>query len=277
MLQEDDDVFLFKIMLNDVEDNIKSEQFDSLTLRRKVSHNRALVWWIATDGLCEPESASLFMLLSPQEQDRANRFHFDKDRLSFTLAHSLCRGILSFCTGRPPNFFNFSVGDWGKPEVMAPPCFPQLRINISHTRGMVAAALIVDHDIGVDVESTHREVQAIKVAEKMFAPRENADLIAAPDYAKLKKFLSYWTLKEAYVKATGKGLSQPLQAFSFDLASKAITFDNSLVDNSECWRFEQMHLKPAHILAVGLKHPTPKLVQIDIEEAPLNFLLSLSS
>ncbi len=90
-------------------------------------------------------------------------------------------------------------------------------------------------------------------------------------YAKLEIFLSHWTLKEAYVNVIGKELSQHLKVFSFDPASKAIAPDNTLGDNSRCWWFEQMHLKPAHILAVGLKHPTPELVQIDIGEATLNF------
>lgn len=233
------------------------------------------VWWLGVQDRKPQDWQALESLLSEPEKTRAARFHFERDRHSFILAHALCRGLLTYCTGQSVHSHAFDTGDHGKPEVIVPAGAPRLRINISHTHGMAAAALTLDCDIGLDVEATTRDVDALKLAEHMFAPREYAVLARAPAARLTETFLAFWTLKEAYVKAIGKGLSQPLQAFSFDLATCAIWFDDTLADKPETWRFERLRPGAEHIMALGVRHPDPASLSIDARPAPVDYLLSL--
>jgi 4'-phosphopantetheinyl transferase len=241
-----------------------------------VSRDRVALWWLATDRVPPDGWSALSGLLSDAERARAQRFHFERDRHSYILAHALCRGLLSACTARAPGSFSFEPGDHGKPEVAVLPGEGRLRVNISHTRGMAAAALTVDHDIGVDVEWLGRNVGASAVAASHFAPSEQAVLAAAPEAQKTETFLAFWTLKEAYVKAIGKGLSQPLQSFAFDLKTRAIRFDDALCDDPACWRFARLAPGRDHTLALAVRHPQPASLEICGGPAQLDQLLALA-
>ncbi len=242
-----------------------------------VSRDRVALWWLETNCVARGSWSVLTGLLSDAERTRADRFHFERDRNSYILAHALCRGLLSVCTARAPHSFSFDAGDYGKPEVVAPPGEGRLRVNISHTRGMAAVALTVDHDIGVDVEWLGRNVGATAIADSHFAQCEQAVLAAAPEARKIETFLAFWTLKEAYVKAIGKGLSQPLQAFAFDLGTRMIRFDDTLCDDPGCWRFARVDPGPDHTLALAVRHPQPAALEICGGPARLDQLLALAS
>ena len=95
---------------------------------------------------------------------------------------------------------------------------PDLRFNISHTDGLIACAVTIGREVGVDVEHINRHLTH-DVADRFFAPREVADLQSLPDEEQQRVFFDYWTLKEAYIKARGFGLALPLGDFAFTLQS----------------------------------------------------------
>lgn len=242
-----------------------------------VGPDRAVVWWLALDGLGQSDWPRLRALLSEEELARADRFHFERDRLVYTAAHALCRGLLSAATGAPPRDWQFSIGAHGKPEVIVPAGAPRLRINLSHTRGLAAAALTVEHDIGIDVEWLDRQPHVDELAERMFAERERQQLATIPDAERTEAFLRFWTLKEAYVKAIGKGLSQPLDAFFFELGRPGIHFADPDADDPARWHFDQLRLEPEHLLALAVRHPAPASLAVEAGPVPLPYLLSLAA
>lgn len=242
-----------------------------------VGADRAVVWWLALDGLGEGDWPRLRALLSEEELARADRFHFDRDRLVYTAAHALCRGLLSAATGAPSRDWRFSIGSHGKPEVLVPSGNPRLRVNISHTRGLAAVALVVEHDIGIDVEWLDRQPHVDELAERMFAEQERQQLAAIPDAERTEAFLRFWTLKEAYVKAIGKGLSQPLDAFFFELDRPGIHFADPTADDPALWHFDQLRTGPEHLLALAVRHPAPARLSVEAGPAPLPYLLRLAA
>lgn len=241
-----------------------------------VEGNRVACWWLPLDRIGPADWPRLEALLSDEERARATRFHFERDRLVYHAAHALVRGLLSYCLGGDPRDWRFSVAAHGKPELVCPADGPCVRVNLSHTRGLAAAALTVDHDIGVDVEWLGRTVETDKLAEKVFAAPERAVLAAAPEPAKLETFLTFWTLKEAYVKAIGKGLSQPLDAFSFDLETARIRFHDAHADDPARWHFERHRPGPDHLMALAVTHPDPPALQTATRPAPLDWLTGLA-
>ena len=78
--------------------------------------------------------------------------------------------------------------------------------------------MTVNRHIGVDIERVRPAVAAEAVAEQFFSPREIAALRALPPAQQIEAFFNCWTRKEAYVKATGQGLTPEFQKFAVSLA-----------------------------------------------------------
>ncbi|MDJ0933266.1 4'-phosphopantetheinyl transferase superfamily protein [Breoghania sp.] len=241
-----------------------------------IDRDHAAVWWLTLDEIRDADWLKLASLLIEEERARSERFHFDRDRLVYIAAHAMCRGLLSYCLGAAVQSWRFTVEYHGKPELVSPPNMPRLRVNISHTRGLAAVALTVEHDIGVDVEWLQRDADTDGLAARMFAETERQRVAAANGSEKLDIFLKFWTLKEAYVKAIGKGLSQPLDAFAFDPEALEIAFRDAHADDPANWHFERYRPGPDYLMALAVRHPDKQRLAVDTRPAPLSYLLGLA-
>lgn len=184
-------------------------------------------------------------LLSPDERDYQARPRLEKRRREILLSRMLVRTALSHHTAVDPRAWRFGDGQHGKPFI-ASPAQPGLDFNLTHTEGMIVCLIAPLSDIGVDVEYLPRKNDTAGVAKHFFAPQEQAGL---PE-----RFFDYWTLKEAYIKARGKGLVLPLDGFWFDIsgAEPAIAFDERIPDDPARWRFQTLRLSPDHLCSVAL-------------------------
>lgn len=237
----------------------------------------AFVRWLSPDRIDAGDWPDLERLLDAGERARARRFHFERDRKVYVAAHALVRGLLFRQTGIPAAAWRFTAGPHGKPEAVCPPDAPRLRVNLSHTRGLAAAALTVAHDVGIDAEWLAREPSAEKLAARYFAPSErDAVAAAAPAARKTATFLAFWTLKEAYIKAIGKGLAQPLESFAFTLDPLGISFAPGAGDDPARWLFCRFVPTPAHVMALAVRHPEPARLAVDAAPADLADLLLLA-
>lgn len=239
--------------------------------------DRVVVRWLALDGIAAEQWPHLEALLDEAERARAKRYAFERDRLVYIAAHALGRVLLSHWAGGAPQDWRFTLGAHGKPEVMVPSGMPRLRLNLSHTNGLAAAVLTEDHDVGIDVEWLDRRAPTMELARRFFAEAECAALAAVPEAEFVETFLAFWTLKEAYVKAIGKGLAQPLDSFAFTLKPPAIRFDDRLADDPAHWLFRRFRPGRHHLLALALRHPRPAEVAIDADAISGSELLSPSA
>lgn len=223
----------------------------------------ATVRWIEIDAVRDGDWPRLEALLSEAERARAGQFHFARDRKSYIAAHALARAMLSRQAGGEPASWRFETGIHGKPEAVMPSGTARLRLNLSHTHGLAAAALAQDHDIGIDVERLDRKARIADLAERYFAPAEKQLLAQTPPQRAHETFLTLWTLKEAYVKATGSGLAKALDSFAFTLNPPAIAFDAPRAAESSAWYFHHRQVTENHILALAMHHPNPQRVRLD--------------
>ncbi|MGK7869579.1 4'-phosphopantetheinyl transferase family protein [Falsiroseomonas sp. E2-1-a20] len=206
--------------------------------------------WVAPEDAEAATLATWHATLDAAERAKAARFHFARDRDAYIAAHALARAMLSDVAPLPPNAWRFVSGQAGKPEVDPALGLPWLRFNISHTRGLVACAVTNRDDVGLDVEDLDRREASPGLAERHFAPAEVALLAATPPAARHETFLRVWTLKEAFVKATGDGISLGLDRFAFTLDPPRLTLE---AGDAAPWRFLQWQPTPRHILAVALR------------------------
>lgn len=182
------------------------------------------VWRAALD--LEPARVAVFAeTLSPDERDRAARFHFDRDRVRFTVARGVLRAVLGGYLGLPAAALAFDYGAHGKPSLAAavaraPRGAPgaDLRFNVSHSAGVALCAVTRGREVGVDVEGLRADFATDEIAERFFSPAERAALRTLPPEARCAAFFACWTRKEAYIKARGLGLSLALDAFDVSLA-----------------------------------------------------------
>jgi 4'-phosphopantetheinyl transferase len=218
--------------------------------------NRAMlrVWTMRVDRLDETAAAHWLPILDDGERERAARFVFPRHRVQFIAAHALLRVALSQICSTAPAAWRFVADDLGKPAALLDGAPVAVSFNLSHTEGMtgVAASPGGDWALGFDLEPVARSVD-LAVADRFFSARETAWLNALPAAARPDGFLRLWTLKEAFIKATGKGLTQDLAAFSFDPFPPRISFSATLPEREADWWFEQRLLDGDFIAAVGLR------------------------
>jgi len=179
------------------------------------------VWVIDLVTLTAADVARCAAVLSPAESDRLQRLHFDADRTAFCAVHALARIALSSIEEAvPPSVWIFDKTPEGRPEISAGSGLPRLRFNLSHTRGAVACIVTRDLDCGVDIEATGCWTDLEAVSRTVLAPSELAAIAAVPDPERATLFLRYWTLKEAYAKGLGLGLSMRFDRIAFKLCEE---------------------------------------------------------
>jgi len=195
-------------------------------------------------------------LLSVDEHERMARLVFERDRHRFLLTRALVRTTLSRYGAVAPAAWQFIANVHGRPEILDRPAgVPDLRFNISHTDGLIACAVTIGREVGVDVEHVGRRLTH-DVAARFFAPTEVAHLQSLPEDEQERVFFDYWTLKEAYIKARGFGLALPLGDFAFHLSTDdapAITFEPSMPDDPATWQFLQEWPTPTHRLGLAIR------------------------
>ena len=151
--------------------------------------------------------------LEADELHRASRFHFEKHRSGFVVARGFLRDVLSRYLKSKPEVLRFSYGDYGKPALDS-----RLKFNLSHSHEIALLAITEDKQIGVDVEHIRADFATEDIARRFFSHSEVESFNRLPTEEQVAGFFRCWTRKEAFIKATGRGLSQPLDAFDVTLA-----------------------------------------------------------
>lgn len=184
-------------------------------------------------------------LLSPDETARAARFATEELRTRCALRRGLLRHRLGQAMGRDPATLAFAYGPMGKPFLPGGPAF-----NLADCKDHVLIA-IAPHEaveLGVDVERLRRLPDAAGIAERFFAPEERDAFAALPDALRDEAFLNGWTRKEAFIKATGQGLSTPLDRFAVELTpgrpARLLSLDGAL-EAGDAAEWSLFDLRPA--------------------------------
>jgi len=190
--------------------------------------------------------------LSAEERARAGRYRRPADRAGYLATRVLVRGILAGVLGRSPDALRFEEGPHGKPSLRPPA--EGLAFSASRTPAWVALAVTRGAACGIDVEGVHRPVDVEAIARR-FAPAERTLLERSDPAERRRVFFRLWTLKEACLKANGRGLAAGLDACSFSLPAAApprASFAASLGENPERWSFFLLEPDSDHLLALAL-------------------------
>lgn len=157
-----------------------------------------------------PDLEERYQSLTPEERERADRYHFEHSRQQLVISHFARDRILDRHLGPEPR--TFVKAKHGKPFIEG----SELRFNLSHSHQMALLA-VGPLELGVDVEYVERKTPYEDLAQRFFSAPEAAEFMALPQDRRKEVFFTIWTRKEAYIKAIGEGLSHPLDAFQVSL------------------------------------------------------------
>ena len=204
----------------------------------------------------DPSLDACFELLSPEEQEKAARYRVEHPRSDYILTRGTLRSLLSRYLGKDPREIHFRYASHGKPYVAGN---TNLQFNVSHCDGLALLAFVRDREIGVDVERVRPQDDVKKLAERFFSLNEREKLRSLSGDELHGAFFRCWTRKEAYIKATGDGLSLPLHQFDVSIepdAAQALIATRPDAAEAERWTISNLRIIPGYAAAVAVAKVT---------------------
>lgn len=224
--------------------------------------DRVDVWVIS---LCEaPNRPDPARWLSADERARGDRFVFERDRRRFCLGRGALRGILASYLRCDPGEIAFAYGDSGKPRLQDADSAMDVQFNASGSADLAVCAVTCGQSLGVDIEHVRDDCDQDLVCHA-FSADERAEFARLPSDEQAGAFYRAWTRKEAYLKATGCGLSRPLESFSVSVAlgdSPRLIRDDSDPAAHQNWSFADFDPAPGWVgslVVAGHSRPLRRL------------------
>ena len=223
------------------------------------------VWharWAAAD---EPAlRAWALPVVSAAEHARAERRATAPLRLRQLAASAMTRTVLARYLDAEPAALAFEAGAHGKPG-LARPAWRWLRYNLSHSGDAIALAVAVGREVGVDVECVVALPDAERLAERFFTAGERAIVLAhSVGHARQRVFYRLWTLKEAYLKGVGTGITVPLATAEVELGKTGARLARGTgatrQDDPPPWSLSELALAPDVVGAVAVAGPISGVV-----------------
>lgn len=164
------------------------------------------VWHV--DLLAEADPMEWYAaVLEDSERERAERSRSDPHRRRFIVTQGALRYVLAQYLENPPSAIRFEQGEHGKPRLAGTPPDYGLVFNVSHSGDHALLAVGRDLALGIDLE-LRRPVSSVEgIVQRCFAPSEREYWLALPEPERMPAFFDFWTGKEAFVKAVGRGLA----------------------------------------------------------------------
>ena len=202
----------------------------------------ARVWIVELDRP-EREVGALGGVLTEDELLRAGRIRAQEGRKRAVVARAALRMLLARELGREPEALKFAAGPNGKPRLAE----GDLQFNLSHSAGLALIAMS-SVEVGVDLEQVKPRKDLTGVAKRVFTAAERQEIEAGGERA----FYRHWVAKEAFVKATGRGVSS-LKSFEVALDAPGgarLTHVGGDPDKAGEWTLRELDVPSGYAAAV---------------------------
>ncbi|MBN2420436.1 MAG: 4'-phosphopantetheinyl transferase superfamily protein [Deltaproteobacteria bacterium] len=146
-------------------------------------------------------------ILSNEEKHKAEKYHSDADKRRYSASHGSLRIILGKYLHTAPEDIRYSCDSSGKPFLSSDINIRSLYFNLSHSGNYALCAVTQNCSVGIDLEHIRPASDILSMARRFFSCNENEIIFSLHPYQRQQAFYCLWTLKEAYLKATGNGLA----------------------------------------------------------------------
>lgn len=222
--------------------------------RPSIKEGEVHVWRVFLDWPLE-EIGKRLTNLSMEEKARAQRLVNSLHRCYYIASHAALRSILTLYLSDPPALLQFRYNDHGKPYLINE---PSLYFNLSDSHRVALYAITTNVEVGIDIESMRSNIHAKDIAERFFSPNEIAAFRTLPEGQYLEGFYRIWTMKEAYIKVIGKGLSFGLDQFTTNINVDAIKMNGLLTVGEDSnlarwWTLCSIPSLPGYMAALAIQ------------------------
>lgn len=223
------------------------ENWNSIVDPVSLEKDRIHVWRVGLEA-DDRALAEMRKLLDDYEQSRADRFKFEKHRRRFIVGRFALRTLLGKYLDRDPASLSYEYSGHGKPSLGA--C--ELSFNLSNSHELALVAVTLCRRVGVDVEHLRPMPDALKLAARFFTEKETAALRCSPEKELQLSFFRTWTRKEAILKASGEGLSRPLNSFDVSQPAGPLLVETpDGFDRPTTWRLNDLSLEDEYAGAIA--------------------------
>ena len=236
----------------------------STSVRNLIS-NEVLLWYFNIDEALQNHTVSgLCKLLNKEECSRMMGYRSEKRRNLFIASRAALRLILGyFLHEKSPDAIKFSFNTSGKPFL--DDASSQIQFNLSHSHDCVVIGITKNSAIGVDIEFMQARSRMLDIAEHYFHHSElkaiNNALVTEGNVVALRLFYKIWALKEAFIKADGRGMDISGSSFYFKKYHRdnpLIEFEDYTPDMAHTWSFEHQVIDKHYSVALALKSVASK-------------------
>lgn len=191
--------------------------------------------------------------LNAAEKLRYDQYHSHAARI-FLISRALVKTVLADKLGISPHQVNIQLHPNGKPFVQGSKA---VYFNLTHSADVIILAMTEEGEIGVDIEQVDREFEWMRVDSVLdlseiewIKEKELTDSSSV-----YQRFFQIWTLKEAYIKCTGEGMSRHLKKLNFHVLPEHIQFLDSTNDarKTEEYYFESYIYDSNFIFSICLQ------------------------
>lgn len=216
--------------------------------------------WGVDISVLPATTSELEARLVGEERERARAFKVAGARRRFVVGRVVLRNLLGGYLGVPADHVAFRFGAHGKPALEHRDD-RELTFNLTHSHELVLVALTRSDRIGVDVERIVEDRKVERTARRFFSSAEVEELTALSASARERAFFRCWTLKEAFLKADGAGLSRPLGSFDVSVRPdtpaelRRVESDSSA---PERWHMEVLPVGPGYAGALAVEAISPR-------------------
>lgn len=147
-------------------------------------------------------------ILDQTEQQHANSIKNVQLHRRYVEVHARLRILLGDAVNTAPEQLRIQKAEFGKPYLVD---YPDLTFNLSHTGNMMVVAIAYNCELGIDIEQCKPRENLAALVDKCFAEEEKSYWQDTPVPQQTQVFYRFWTRKEAFVKATGRGIALGLR------------------------------------------------------------------
>ena len=201
-----------------------------------------------------------FQILSDDEKLRVKTFHFKKDKECFLIGRGILRLLLSAYLGIKPYDVEFYYGTNGKPFLNMT---SNVNFNLSHSQKLLVLSFSRNRMIGVDIEYIQL-IDIKNIVERFFSPIEYKMFEGINESDRLISFFKWWTRKESFIKAIGKGMTQCFREFDVtvlpDHEAKILNIRNE-ANEAASWSLHDIIIDPDYSCCVCIENVKDEIIK----------------
>jgi len=198
-------------------------------------------------------------ILSVEEREKATRFIQEQHAIKYVCNHRFMRNVLGAYLNTHPGIIKFSYTEMGKPFIENSNLF----FNLSHRNKYGLLAIFKDAEIGVDIEYIKELQDVATFSSYSFSEQEKA-LIFSNNKTNPEILLTFWAFKEAYIKATGTGLSVDISKINLaDFFDKEANF---MLDDNKLWTLKRLAAEEGYKAAFATTGKVDKLMEFSYDK-----------